>query len=342
MNNMRRSKRAASMYEVIAALVIFLIVAGASFMVYYKTTLATKYGSETPTCFLSSVMTDNIRFLGMQGVEWVCPIEGPVKITEKTLKKKTNIKIVPKATMDAYGGKDAYKAMTGEKLAKYNLNTILASQLKRCHVKTAYGDSKLFSEWWWFFGLEEDIDDFKSYAVELFGSFDLMPLEFRRPPVGCGVCAIVYLDDSALKILKKGTVITAKEGYGLNQYMKSHPYQLKAQNTYWHFMDFDSKYNFFDEAVKFEYTIQGIDDPLAVIFARVEIMKGYQALKWGGDALKWTGRAAYKFWDADTTFDLLKKTPDPEGQSMYRILPVSELKKDCDYIANSFDDSLFT
>jgi hypothetical protein len=142
-----------NIWELIAGVIVFLIVTGGLLMIYFKVYEASQGQVTTPVCFVSATISDVFTIGTIKTVEWRCPIDGPIKITADDLKKKPNFGTMPDVTEQKYGGKEAF---TGKTLYEYNANKIVAQELKKCYIKSGYGNSSLFGQWWIPLGWTQD------------------------------------------------------------------------------------------------------------------------------------------------------------------------------------------
>jgi len=338
--------------EFTGKLILLVAVLLASVFITTKVIDAANQQSTPQNCYVNTLLNSRLKetFTGQSVVEWQCPINGPIKIKEKTIFnkpknwKKVPWNIIPKATIEAYGGKGAFNPP--EFRYAYNTERFVAKEMKDCWIKSGYGNEQLFDNM--ITGIEWD--PFQEDGSMLPG--------FSDPPLICGICTIFYFDEKPMEMLDEQNINTITP----DEYLRRHPYAFQADKSYWEFLELNKFESSFigDKSIFFEFEPSGIEDPLAVAFVRLPALQiakagrfackepeitgallgffggggGYIGKAVGG-SVGWMLGGAVKL-DNKNDCALLDDLAD--GMTTLKIVKVSELRDNCNSIANSLSD----
>jgi hypothetical protein len=310
-------------FELAKDLIILTVVIAFLIVLATQTLEVVDTQSKIGVCGVSAVVTDLSGRLseGTAKPKWQCPIDGPNEITLSDLASKPPAWL-PQATKEAYSSNDNLEMdlLSDERLlAQYNLNKIVSEKIRDCYLKTGFSKAELFSNWYAFIGLDEEIED-PSFFDEI------VPTNYQfEYPVGCGICSALYLESDALSIFDGSPVIP-----DLATYMARHPQNPTSTDSLLDFTELRGDGLFTPDLT---YTVGGVEDQMYVVIQRHEI---HQALKWFEKADGLFKGAINLIPGAD-----LASYKDEDGLKAYvtfRVLKGSDLNNECAFIANEFEE----
>jgi len=174
-----------------------------------------------------------------------------------------------------------------KQLLEYEMDSILANEIKDCWEVAWMGQMPIFKEWWDMYKCETNKDTGKydcecspgkqcSLSGELYDKLKFWNYDVNGPPVFCLLCSRIKFDDSIVQEFRATPIKS------LPEWMQKHPVAGDTQvRSYYEYTQDDVNRGLFAP----DY-IYSIDEPLAVVYARVNVKQPTQV--WD-KALEWTG-----------------------------------------------------
>ncbi len=232
-------------------------------------------------------------------------------------KKKSNKKEIEKFNSDYEDFKYVnFNLDIDEELLEFEMNRIIANEIKDCWEVAWMGQMPIFQEWWSLIECETDKDtgEYKCDCVEgreckpihtLIEKVTFWNNDFATPPAFCLLCSRIKFDDKLKETFKE------KEIKSLPEWMQKHPVVVDPQKrSYYEYTKDDVNRGIF--APDYVYRV---DEPLAVVYARINVFKPVQ---FGEKFLKWAGIIG------------LDKVNKPINT--LSLIPYSEVSEKCTYI----------
>ena len=202
-----------------------------------------------------------------------------------------------------------------EELLEFEMDRIIANEIKDCWEVAWMGQMPIFQEWWSLIKCEtNDEGDYKCDCVEgkeckfipgLIEKVKFWNNDLNRPPAFCLLCSRIKFDDDLKETFKE------KEITSLPEWMQKHPVLVDPQKrSYYEYTKDDVNRGIF--APDYVYNF---DEPLAVVYSRVNVFK---PLGYAERFLQWTGI----------------KNPDKAHKpiNVLSLMPYSEVSEKCTYI----------
>ncbi len=172
-------------------------------------------------------------------------------------------------------------------LLEYEMDRIIANEIKDCWEVAWMGQMPIFKEWWSLIDCEkeEKTGEYKCNCVKgkeckfipgLIEKVQFWNNDFTTPPAFCLLCSRIKFDDKLKETFKE------KEITSLPEWMQKHPVVVDPQRrSYYEYTKDDVNMGIF-----FPEYIYEVDEPLAVVYARVNV---YKPIQYGEQVLKWIG-----------------------------------------------------
>lgn len=239
-----------------------------------------------------------------------------VNITKKQLedRKSANKREIEEFNKDYENNQYiSFRPTISKELMEYELDKVVANEIKDCWEMAWMGQMPLFKEWWSLLKCEIDSEGkFKcgcaapkedcSALGEVWDRIKVWNYDVQRPPAFCVLCSRIKFDD---EIKKEFT----DEIKSLPEWMQKHPVLVDAQKrSYYEYTKDDANKGLFAPSYKYK-----VDKPLAVVYARVNVLKPQH---WAENVLEWTGI----------------KGEASEPVNILSIMPYDEVTNVCTYI----------
>lgn len=231
-------------------------------------------------------------------------------------KKKSNQKEIDEFNKKYKNSKYvSFHSNSEEELLEYEMDRILADEIKDCWNVAWMGQMPIFQEWWSLIKCETDKDgDYKcgcteneecSLPKEVLSRLQFWDYESSGPPAFCLLCSRIKFED---KLKEK---FNAREITSLPEWMQKHPVLIDVlQRSYYEYTMDDVNKGIF--APDYVYSVE---EPLAVIYARVNV---YKPIQYAETFLKWTG--------------IIDKDKVHKPVNVLSLMPYSEVSEKCTYI----------
>ncbi len=296
-------------------------------LMFITGTLLSAVGSQSTAvmCGLNAIATD----LTLNTVKWNCPIPDPIQVTQTDLERRPVA--LSQQTIQAYLNPSEFTdsdiaslnfSNPDEKLlAEYNMNRIIADQLRDCYIKTGNNRAQIFSRWYKFMGpgWNEDHNTPNEWENQR-KAFGLVRFVY---PIGCGVCSVVYVPE---ELQQSALGESNKHITTLTQYLRWHPAPLESgrQISMYDYLELED--GLFRPDLR--YRVTDVNDPLHIVIQRHEVHLISQGFDWLTTPVTWGINLI-------PGVNIQRETPEPFATM--RIIPQSQLVNACTFIANEFE-----
>jgi len=207
-------------------------------------------------------------------------------ISKEDLNKKEVIKFNRDYSNQKYVNFNPDNKDNEKQWLEYEMDSILANEIKDCWEVAWMGQMPIFKEWWSLFECKPDTNgeykcdcsegkDCKLYQ-ELWDRVKVWNYQVKGPPVFCLLCSRIKFEDKIIADFKATPIKS------LPEWMQKHPIAGDTQlRSYYEYTQDDVNRGLFAPAY-----IYSVDTPLAVVYARVNVKQPTQV--WDA-ALEWTG-----------------------------------------------------
>jgi hypothetical protein len=239
-----------------------------------------------------------LKFLGEgKGVE--VDIKAKLGNQEKDFTDKYTSYTKAKDSIKKYGFKETNEDM-------FVINNAIADQVMQCWSNMGGGDLTLFSNWWSYFKFENAPAE--SGWLKKIGSY--IP-GYNGPPVNCVICSRIVLDDKTQKYFQDKKISQVDS---LGEWFNKNPVPgMNPPISYAEALS-DNAYIGLFQGANFNYNV---DKPMAVVFTRINVMKGTQLFTW-----------------VATVFPGYSEEDRPKDIDAIYIWPYEELGKRCTILYN--------
>ncbi len=317
-----RKKAQGNIDSVIVTLIILLVSLAVLVLVYNewgKTLLedATKRNCQW-NLLLSSITKSPI--LSTETIPPDCKMTRKnITLEQLEKKKKSNKKEIEKFNAKYEDSKYVYFHTEGDKgkvnreLLEYEMDRIIANEIKDCWSVAWMGKMPIFQEWWSLIECDEDkiTGEYKcdckkeecSLGKEIIEKVQFWNNNFATPPAFCLLCSRIKFDQETQD--KFG----GKEITSLPEWMQKHPVLVDPQKrSYYEYTKDDVNRGIF-----FPRYVYNVDEPLAVVYSRINV---YQPVQYGERI--WEGISSS--YEASKPINVLS------------LMPYSEVSEKCTYI----------
>jgi hypothetical protein len=209
--------------------------------------------------------------------------------------------------------------------SRYNMDRIVADEMKRCWSVVGNGKLPLFDKWYEFFkcnykdsngnSQEKPCESMKDY-FDYWNGKGIRGI--NNAARFCVLCARVKFDENVQKDFKgmdKGKYDS------INLWMANNPRQTGSKQSYYEYILDDTQKESFFNAPSFEYST---DKPYAVIFVRVNMHGTQSAIV-----------TAYNFVESKLNKYPAANDQDVSYANILRLVPYDSLSDECDYLVGS-------
>lgn len=262
------------------------------------------------------------------GIETIPP---DCKMTRKNItleqledKKRSNKKEIDEFNKKYKDSKYvSFHSNSEEELLEFEMNRVIANEIKDCWDVAWMGQMPIFQEWWNLIECEPDKEgDFKcgcpenkecSLPEEVSSRLRFWNYEASGPPAFCLLCSRIKFDEG-VKEKFNDKIITS-----LPEWMQKHPVLIDAlRRSYYEYTKDDVNRGIFAPEYLYE-----VDEPLAIVYARVNV---YKPLQYAETLVRWTGviMGGYN--------KLMSSERKHKSINVLSLIPYSEVSKKCTYI----------
>jgi hypothetical protein len=229
-----------------------------------------------------------------------------VNLSKKQLEKKISTSKKEIIDFDTKYYENKYTSFNIDKnqdMLEYELDRIIANEIKSCWEVAWMGQMPIFKEWWDLFTCYGDERVCKCKTKDCGNIGKAIDISNSAAPAFCLICSRIKFDDEIQTEFESKIIST------LPEWMKNHEVitDAKSRSYYEYVMD-DDNIGIFAPEYKYQ-----VNEPLAVVYGRVNVLRPQQAIEGIGNFV-----------------GILDETS--KAQNFLGLIPYSEVSNKCTYI----------
>jgi len=205
----------------------------------------------------------------------------------------------------------------------YNVNQIIANEMRSCWNKLGRGNLNLFDQEWSPVGYEEEtFTGDEGFVLKSLKHAKVWDLEFKKTEKFCIICSTVTFDKGTAKAVNKVQDDFPEQLVSLNFWMEKHPANVflpKPISYYEFLLDVNEDLGTLTEPV-YEFR-PSHETPLAVVFVRANVFFVHNLIDW-----------IYSV--KQRIINDMKTDKTDKGIDFIYLIPYNEIKNNCDRLEN--------